>query len=299
MINDTWTGEKNNALKNVWDTIETKPNENTNTSLGKVINTIQLIEHKQVQVRKRRIWLSCAAILLPVILLLGSYFYINKEPKMIEVLTSNNEQKKCLLSDGTTILLNSGSKIVYPSKFKETERIVTLEGEAYFTVAHNATKPFIVQTHSLSVKVLGTTFNVSAYPTDDKVSATLNSGSVQVDIKKGDNDESYMLEPNQQIAYSKIDKSVSVNPVTNEAVGWKEGVLIFQEATFNDIMHTLQRRFNVSIKYDKQKFTHEPYTLKFMNNENLVNILTVLQEITGNFNYKIEGKYVFIYNQKE
>lgn len=299
IIDNTWTIEKDNALKTVWDTIQTKPNENTNTSLSKVKNTIQLIEYKQNHSRKTGVWLSYAAIFVPAILLLGSYFYINREPKMIEVLTSNNEQKECVLSDGTTIFLNSGSKIIYPSKFEETKRIVTLEGEAYFIVARNPTKPFIVQTHLLSVKVLGTKFNVSAYPIDDKASTTLNSGSVQVNIKKGDNDEPYILEPNQQIIYNKIDKSVSITKTTDERAGWKEGFLIFQEATFNDIMNTLQRRFNVSIKYDKQNFTNEPYTIKFINNENVVNILNVLQEITGNFNYKIEGKDVFIYNQKK
>lgn len=102
---------------------------------------------------------------------------------MIEVITSSNQQKQCTLSDGTTILLNSCTKVTYPSEFKDSVRVVTLVGEAYFSVASDAAKPFIVKTKDLSVRVLGTQFNISAYPSDDRTIATLNRGKIQVDIQ--------------------------------------------------------------------------------------------------------------------
>ena len=294
IISDEWTTEKNDAFKIVWDTIQTIPNENTHKSLDCVKNTIGMIEDKQKKSRKISSWLNYAAIVFPIILFSGVSFYINQHLKMIEVRTSNNEQKECVLPDGTAVLLNSGSKITYPSHFKDTVRVVELEGEAYFTVTHDRKKTFIVQTRSLSVKVLGTQFNVSAYPTDDRTTATLNSGSLQVNIKRSRKDDTYILTPNQQISYNKIAKSVSVDTVENGNPGWKDGLLIFQDATFNDIMNTLQRRFNISIAYNKQKFKSELYTVRFVNNENITEIFKILQEVAEDFNYKIEGNKITI-----
>ena len=236
--------------------------------------------------------MKCAAVIIPVLLLAGGYFYMNREVKMITVFTSNNEQKEYTLPDGTTIRLNSGSKISYPSRFKDTTRAITLEGEAYFSVTGNPKKPFIVRTGSLSVRVLGTKFNISAYPGNDKTVATLNSGSIQVNIREKENDSNYILKPNQQIIYSKIDRSVLVNTVTEETVGWKEGLLIFQDATFNDIMSTLQRRFDVSIEYAEQEFPNIPCTVKFVHHESLTEILNVLQEVIGDFGYTIQNNKV-------
>ena len=283
-----WTAEKDRALQTIWDGVQASPDASTYQSLERVKTTIRLLESK----KRTRIWIKCAAVMIPVLLLLGGYFSMNREVKMLTVFTSNKEQKECTLPDGTTIRLNSGSKITYPSKFKDTTRIVTLEGEAYFAVTGNPKQPFIVKTGSLSVKVLGTKFNISAYPGNDKAVATLNSGSIQVDTREGEGDSRYILIPNQQIIYNKTDRSVLVNTVTEETVGWKDGLLIFQDATFNDIMNTLQRRFDVSIEYDKQIFPNVTCTVKFVHHESLTEILNVLQDVIRDFDYTIQNKKV-------
>lgn len=300
LINDKWTAEKDKALETIWDNIPMTSDENTNKVLDRVNKAIKVIESRQKYSRRKNFRLSYFAFIVPLALLFAGYYYINfshQKIEMIEITTSYNEQKECTLPDGSTLLLNSGSKVIYPSKFKDTIRVITLEGEAYFNVTSNAIKPFIVQTSSLLIKVLGTKFNVSAYPTDDIATATLNSGSVQVKVKTQTEDNKYILKPNQQIIYNKVDKSVLINAAVDETVGWKDGYLIFQNATFNDIMNTLQRRFNVLIIYDISTFDNIPYTAKFVHNENIVDVLNILQDVMGNFNYEIEDNRIMLFKK--
>ena len=292
IIKEKWTAEKNNAMSAIWDEIEIPPNDNTYRALDRVKNTIRQIESKKRRLKMRRVLLGTAAVIITILLLLGGFFYISQDVKMIQVITSSNQQKQCALSDGTTILLNSCTKVTYPSEFKDSVRVVTLVGEAYFSVASDTAKPFIVKTKDLSVRVLGTQFNISAYPSDDRTIATLNSGKIQVDIQSEKADSRYILKPNQEIVFNKIDKSVLINTVTGENIGWKEGSLVFQDATFNDIVNTIERRFGVTVEYDKQRFSNMPYTLKFINNESLEDVLDILQDVVGGFEYKKEDSKI-------
>lgn len=294
IIKDKWTAEKNNAMSSIWDEMEIAPNDNTYKALDRVKNKIKQIENQKKYLRIRRVLLGSAAVIIPVLLILGSYLYINQDAKMIEVVTSSNQQKLCTLADGTTILLNSCTKIAYPSKFKDSTRVVTLEGEAYFSVTSDATRPFIVKTNNLSVRVLGTKFNISAYPTNDRTIATLNSGKIEVDIQSGKTDSKYILKPNQEIVFDKINNSVLINRITGENSGWKDGSLVFQDATFNDIVNTIERRYGVIIDYRKQAFLNTPYTIKFIHNESLEDVLNVLQDVVGGFEYKKENSRITI-----
>ena len=294
IIKDKWTAEKNNAMSAIWDEMEIAPNDNTYKALDRVKNKIKQLENQKKHLRIRRVLLGSAAVIIPVLLLFGSYLYINQDVEMIEVVTSSNQQKQCTLADGTTILLNSSTKITYPSKFKDSTRVVALDGEAYFSVAGDATKPFIVKTNNLSVRVLGTKFNISAYPTNDRTIATLNSGKIQVDIQSGKTDSKYILKPNQEIVFNKIDNSVLINTVTGENSSWKDGSLVFQDATFNDIVNTIERRYGVTIDYSKQAFLNTPYTIKFIHNESLEDVLNVLQDVVGGFEYKKENSKITI-----
>lgn len=294
IVNDKWITEKNNAMSVIWVEMKVASNDNTYKALDKVKNRIKQIENQKKHLRIRRMLLGSAAVIIPILLILGSYLYINQDPKMIEVITSINQQKQCTLADGTTILLNSCTKITYPSKFKDTTRIVTLEGEAYFSVASDSAKPFIVKTSNLSVRVLGTKFNISAYPTNDRTIATLNSGKIQVDIQSRNSDSKYILKPNQEIVINKIDNSVLINTVTGENSTWKDGSLVFQDATFNDIVNTIERRYGITVDYNKQAFLNTPYTIKFIHNESLEDVLNILQDVVGGFEYKKDNSKITI-----
>lgn len=300
IIKDEWIDEKNRAMSAIWDDMEITPDDNTYKALESVKNTIKLLEYKKRRLRTTRILLSSVAVIIPVLLLLGSYFYINRNVEQIEVATSYNQQKQCTLPDGTVILLNSCTKMTYPSQFKDTIRVVTLEGEAYFSVARDTTKPFIVKTSDLSVRVLGTKFNLSAYPTNDRTIATLNSGKILVHVQSGKVDGRYILKTNQEIVYNKIDESVLINTATSKATDWKDGALIFQDATFNDIVSAIERRYGVTIDYNKQELPNIPYTIKFINNESLEEVLNILQDVVGGFEYKQEkSRITFIKKEGE
>lgn len=294
IIKDKWTAEKNNAMSTIWDEMEIAPNDNIYKALDRVKNKIKQLENQKKHLRIRRMLLGSAAVIIPVLLIVGSYFYINQDVEMIEVVSSSNQQKQCTLADGTTILLNSGTKITYPSKFTDSTRVVTLDGEAYFSVISDAAKPFIVKTNNLSVRVLGTKFNISAYPTNDRTIATLTSGKIQVDIQSGKTDSKYILKPNQEIVFNKIDNSVLINTATGENSSWKDGSLVFQDATFNDIVNTIERRYGITIDYSKQAFLNTPYTIKFIHNESLEDVLDVLQDVVGGFEYKKENSKITI-----
>ncbi|WP_322932633.1 FecR family protein [Bacteroides sp. CG01] len=292
IVDEKWRMEKDRSLYAVWNKLQIQPDKSLYASLEKVKSTIGMKE----AVKKRSVlsfkWLRYTAVVIPVLLFLGGYLYINREVRMIEVITLSSEQKQCTLPDGTVVQLNSCSKIIYPSGFSDTIRTVTLVGEAYFSVVPDAVKPFVVKTNHLSVKVLGTKFNICAYPTDDRSTATLNSGKIQVDVRTGQTDSHYVLKPSQQIVYNKTDESVLVNTVPTGSFSWKEGKLIFQESTFNDMMNTLERRYNVIIHYDKKLFANDSYSVKFINDEDVKQILNVLQDVVGGFEYEIRNNEI-------
>jgi len=295
MVDDKWANEKNASLHAIWDKLEVGPDQSTARSLRMVKARIRKEENHHSL--NYRIPLRVAAVIVPVLLLLGGYFYFNGNTKNIEVATLNNEQKQCTLPDGSIVRLNSGSKINYSSRFNDTIRLVTLEGEAYFTVQSNKKKPFVVKTKDLTLRVLGTEFNVSSYLSDSRSIATLDRGKVQVTInteEKGLANGSYILKPNQQLAYNKSDQSVLINIVTEDASGWKDGALIFQDATFNDILNTLQRHYNVTFRYDPAKFHGDVYSVKFVNRESIEQVMAVLQDVVGGFSWQMNGNEIVI-----
>lgn len=292
IVEKKWTAEKDRSLYTIWNEVQIQPDKSLYESLEKVRLTIGMKDDVKKHVAISHKWLRYVAVIIPALLLLGGYLYVNKEVRMMEVMTLDCEQKQCTLPDGTIVQLNSSSKITYPSRFCDTIRTVELVGEAYFVVTPDKSKPFVVKTNHLSVKVLGTKFNICAYPADDRSTATLNSGKIQVDVISGETDNRYVLKPSQQIAYNKVDGSVLINTVPTENMSWKEGKLIFQESTFNDIMNTLERRYNVVIHYDKTMFANDPYSIKFINNENVKQILNVLQDVVGGFEYKIRNNEI-------
>lgn len=295
MVDNHWATEKDTSLHAIWEKLEVGPDESTAHSLRIVRLRIRKEENRYSS--SYRILLRVAAVIIPVVLLVGGYFYFNGRTKNIEVSTVNNEQKQCTLPDGSGVRLNSGSKINYSSGFNDTIRLVTLEGEAYFSVKPNKKMPFVVKTKDLTLKVLGTEFNVSSYTSDSRSVATLDRGKVQVTInrnEKGPASDSYVLKPNQQLSYNKSDQSVLINSVTEEATSWKEGALIFQNATFIDILNTLHRRYDVTFRYDRTWFRDDFYSVKFVNRESIEQVMDVLKDVVGGFSWQKKDAEIVI-----
>ena len=284
-------------LKNYWDAdVAFKHSVAPAFSADKLQQKINV---QRRQTARRQLWRNAIPLIAAACLLFifsTALFLYNTNNRTSEhyTLLTDEHTSNFTLEDGTVITLNKNSRLSYSDKYGKDSRNVKLEGEAYFSVASDAEKPFIVKTSNLSVRVLGTKFNISAYLTNDRTIATLNSGKIQVNVQSGKTDSKYILKPNQEIVFNKIDNSVLINTVTGENSSWKDGSLVFQDATFNDIVNTIERRYGITVDYDKQEFLNTPYTIKFIHNESLEDVLNVLQDVVGGFEYKQKNSKVTI-----
>ncbi|MCO5238429.1 MAG: FecR domain-containing protein [Chitinophagaceae bacterium] len=148
------------------------------------------------------------------------------------------------LSDGSQVWLNAGSSVTYPVAFIGDERAVSITGEAYFEVAHDRTKPFIVSKGDLRVQVLGTRFNINTYEDESDTRVTLLQGSVKV--KEGEKEG--LLQPGQQAQIGSGIKIISDINV-EQVMAWKNGLFVFDRADVRDVMRQLARWYNLDVHY--------------------------------------------------
>lgn len=163
-------------------------------------------------------------------------------------------QSKLVLSDGTIVWLNSESSISFPEVFSWDERKVEISGEVYFEVAHDKKKPFYVQANGVTVKVLGTSFNISAYPDESISSTTLVSGSVEVYVPSEsgaiDAQTHSILRPGQQWRLDTENKQVQVNTIeVADIIGWKDGLIVFTNLDLKSIMKKASRWYDIEVAY--------------------------------------------------
>lgn len=231
-----------------------------------------------------------AAVFLLLFAVSGGLYYYHTRTDMVEILAACGEEKHFFLPDGTEVWINSGTSLRYAKAASSNERKVFLNGEAYFSVKKDESLPFIVQTEKLSVKVLGTRFNVKAYKDDERTVTTLESGKVEVKTK---NKKSFILDPNQQLSYNHKTFDVRIVEVPAEDIdGWRNGQLIFSNASVIEIVQTIERDFNVTINADSRLLSDgELYTVKFIKNDSLSDVLNVLSNVIG-FSYTQEGNTI-------
>lgn len=154
---------------------------------------------------------------------------------------------KIILNDGTEVWLNADSRLVFPTRFVGTKRLVRLEGEAYFKVARNENMPFIIETEKITTQVLGTEFNVKTYK-NSEAHITLVDGSVKV--RMPEIDKEVMLEPGEDIAYA--DNDFQVKKVdTSYYTQWRDGYFYFDDMHLSDILSDLGRWYNITIEMEQ------------------------------------------------
>lgn len=284
ILKDKDTEAKKNASLEYWNELEVEAGPGTYAALERVnLRTGHNKEHLDNIVAYQK-FSRVAAVLIPLFLLTGGlFYYFTSDNEMIEISAAYGEQKHLLLPDSSEIWLNSGSTIKYPETFAKDKRLVTLNGEAYFSVKKETAKPFIVETSRLSVKVLGTKFNVKAYPNDENITATLTSGKVEVSVQS---QSPQILKPNERLTYDKNTSSVHISTVdTADTDSWIAGKLTFTNATAGEIFRTLERRYNITMDNMTNIPASKRYTVKFLKNENLDETLNILKDIIG-FNYR-------------
>ncbi|MCF7569257.1 FecR family protein [Sabulilitoribacter arenilitoris] len=197
---------------------------------------------------------------------------------------------KITLSDGTVAHLNAGTQFVFPEKFVGDKRIVFLSGEAFFEVASNKAKPFIVKTivEELSVEVLGTKFNVSAYPTDKEVLTVLTEGKVNVVEDYILNDKKTILKPGQLATWNKENEDIKVKHVnTDNYTLWTRGLLYFESEPMVNVIKKLERFYNIELIFEESsnKLVNTNISGKLDLNDNLQRTLDNLIA-TAEFNFE-------------
>jgi transmembrane sensor len=201
------------------------------------------------------------------------------------------QKLKIHLPDGSIVWLNSESSISYPERFTDTVRKVDLAGEAYFEVVKNPDQPFIVQTGEISAKVLGTTFNVRNYGDDKQVNVALVTGKISVISAK--HPDEFILTPGERLIYDTgNDKYIKQNFDLKTVTAWKDGILYFEDATYEEVINTLERWYGVEFVTVNRGSSSWKFTGEFKN-EYLDIVLNSIS-YSKNFTYIIDQNKVYV-----
>lgn len=244
------------------------------------------------KMKSRRVFLqrvSVAASILVLLSSLGLYFFGKEklpESAVVVVTAPANAQTKVYLPDGTEVFLNRGSNITYPAVFSEKQRDVVLNGEAFFNVAHNPEKPFVLSNKSeqYKIKVLGTAFNVQAHERGEVIQTTLVSGSIELCIAALGSKN--ILTPSQRATYTIGAQQLQIADVdTDRDLDWIYNRLVFRNTPMPVVLDRLAAFYNV--RFDVQSKKVETYTFTgTFEDKSLYQVLDYIK-IASKLNYKI------------
>jgi len=238
-----------------------------------------------------------AAFLVAALLTVAGYQVVNNwgaQNRMVDLMASNGAVKTYTLPDGTLVSLNSDTHLKYPQRFGKNTREVTIEGEAFFEVKPDCTKPFIIHAGEAQVKVLGTSFNVSAYPNEKLLEVIVKTGKVQVinpaPVAKQSGE--LILNPGDKgtLVYSSnaLLKTINQNP---NFLAWKTHDLIFRATSLGEVISNLEKVYKVTIRLEDPKLNTLLLTAHF-NDDSLDFILEVIETTFQMESQKIDGQYI-------
>lgn len=198
------------------------------------------------------------------------------------------------LCDGTKVYLNSGTKLEFPSRFDGNVRSVSLKGEAYFEVARNERKPFVVEVDEMKVKVLGTAFNVKSYVDEPGIYTTLVQGSVAI---LWDGQPEKKIKPGEQAYYNKSVGTLSVSPVdVDEFTAWKDGLFCFKDIALEEILRIVSRWYDLEIFYMNQEAKSVVYSGKMPMYSSVEDVLRKF-EISGDVRFELKGRTLMVFDK--
>lgn len=242
-------------------------------------NSWLLLEKRLPRLHRRmlslRIMAGAAAV--AVLCILGGWAYYMFAPVPLQTISTLAETRSITLPDQTVIELNRYSTLTYPKRFRGKERKVQLQGEAYFEVSKDAAHPFNVEAGAVRIEVLGTHFNVEAYPEDAQIKTTLLEGSVAVSLI-AQKEKCLTLSPNESALYNKDKKSLTLHAEKNaaEETAWRNGTLLFKNIPLQEIARQLSNAFRIKIRIEGTDLQNYHMTATFSGNETLEEILSLL-----------------------
>jgi ferric-dicitrate binding protein FerR (iron transport regulator) len=240
-------------------------------------------------------WWKYAAAAASVALLVGLVYYRIQQPVEVQTysLVAQNEREQFVLPDGSLVWLNAESKLTYTDAFGINLREVNLTGEAYFEIKKDVQRPFTVNMNGSHVQVLGTIFNIKAYPTDNEIITTLVEGSVKFVALHTDK-HGVILQPGQQLSFNKDNENIVVRDVDcSPYIAWKDGRLIFRQTPVKEALAIMEHTFRITITTTNSSLDYRKITGNFGTDEKPENILSVMQE-TLPFRYEVKHDTIFI-----
>lgn len=209
------------------------------------------------------------------------------------LITPRGGEYSLILSDGTEVKLNAGSKLKYPVAFTGNTREVILEGEAFFKVAKSGTVPFIVTTNEVHITVYGTMFNVSTYTGEKSVQTTLVEGSVGVSVKKLGSDT--RLKPGEQFTMDKNTGETATRKVnTDQYIAWTKGLFVFENEPIENILQEMSRWYDFDFEFANNTLREQRFTLSLGRYDNVSKILNMISSSSG-IRFSEKGKQITVY----
>lgn len=320
-----------NELCNIWENssdISGKCDE-TELALNKLDSRIKLFEKEAATVEliaeedSKRIMIYRVAAIAILLTGFSILFYIafnkvhtkNIRQEYVTAIAPKSQKSQLILADGTKVWLNSGTTVKYKTDYGKSDRQIILNGEAYFEVAKNPSRPFLVYAGNIVVKAIGTSFNIKCYPDDNIIETTLVEGKVQVSSHSGDirrdvyllpkqcaifnrTDNRLVIAPNSESGPKKKEKEnllLKYRPKSIEAViSWKNEELMFENESFDELTKRLERWYNIDITViHPEVILKNRYTGKFVHNESLEQVLKIIARTTP-IKYTIKDGEVLI-----
>ena len=261
-------------------------------------------ESKKRKALRRIVLIGGLAATLALIPLLGIVASMSRQlakPEVwIEQTAALGMTKKLVLPDGSKILLNSGSKIIYPESFQKHKRQVYVSGEAYAEVTKDPSRPFYLSVSDITVKVLGTKFNVKSFPEQSRTEVSLIEGCVSIEVMDG-NEQSreYTITPGTYVSIDKKTGDVDMSNFSPELYSFwyiRNGGLFFRDQPLNEIIADLERHFDVKIVLRSEELCKMTYYASFINNETIEEVLASLSS-NNSFKYTVNGRNIDIYKR--
>ncbi|MEO5997842.1 MAG: FecR domain-containing protein [Chitinophagaceae bacterium] len=222
---------------------------------------------------KLNTYLKYAAIFIFAAGISSLYFYYQNESKPVQttnlfntsVVSENGQRSKVILPDSSVIWLNSGTQLTYNSDFGHKNRDIKLTGQALFQVTKNKKLPFIVNCNELKVKVLGTRFDIDAYPTDENIRVALQTGSVELLHSKNETFH-YHLIPGEMAQFNNNSEKVVIHEVNMDRItAWTDGILYFNDSPMKEVLVKLERKYNIDIEVKNTKIYKSVFTATIKN----------------------------------
>lgn len=308
LLNSDTQKENEEAMEEIWDSLPNIAGLSTLDDLERAKK--QLKADTPVRNHRRRyIWRIAAAIAVLMVVTAATYFAaryhfysLMASQEFVQVSVPDGSLRQLILADGTHVTVGAGSSIVYPKDFTSNTRKVFLIGQARFKVSKDPDRPFIVETQQFAVTALGTEFDLTNYPDEQKAATTLLHGVTQVTLnnKRGESTQkNLLLHPNERFSYDKLSGSYSIERVDADSeMAWSTGQLDFEAATFGSVLDKLQRRFGVKFICSDNLRRQGSYTVQIRRDDNLEKVLNILAVINQHFTWQRQGNVVVITEKK-